>query len=151
MSRPMPTLVEVEARLAAGSETARLLELRLRATRRFTNRLTEMRETLMEIERFQARRVQAQTRLVGPMVDVKVTIPYSKYRKIIESIPVTKSSMEKHSIPESCCICLDAFKRGSKVHKTPCGHFYHATCLRKQLVKVGPPRCPMCRFDVRGE
>ena len=163
MAQTMPTLAEVDTQMAeietlltTGAETVRLLEEQLSATRQHVISLTAMRDALSRLERLYNDNPYTQpdpvtTQPARPMVNVKVTIPYSKYRQIIECIPVTKSSMEKHSIPESCCICLDAFKRGTKVHKTPCGHFYHAMCLREQLVKVGPPRCPMCRFDVRGE
>lgn len=84
-----------------------------------------------------------------PMEDVKVTIPFRMYKKIIEKVKVTKTSKKQQNIPIECCICLEKFKSGRTIHKTPCGHFYHAMCLRTQLITVGPPKCPLCRFDVR--
>lgn len=81
------------------------------------------------------------------MEDVKIIIPYSEYKQKITKITIKKANRKK--IPDECCICLEKFIMGRKIHQTPCGHFFHASCLRTQFTKVGPPRCPLCRFDVR--
>lgn len=84
-------------------------------------------------------------------VDVPVTISFSKYKKLITRERLTKALQRNKKIPESCCICLENFKIGNQINSTPCGHFYHANCLKTQLCHVGPPKCPMCRHDVREE
>jgi len=84
-------------------------------------------------------------------VDVPITISFRKYKEVIKRERLTKKKQKKNNIPESCCICLEKFKIGNQIHSTPCNHFYHAKCLKKQLCSIGPPKCPMCRHDVREE
>jgi len=85
------------------------------------------------------------------MTNVVVTITSSEYKNIIERKRLTKKQQKRENIPETCCICLEEFKIGNQIHKTPCNHYYHAKCLRTQLCKMGPPKCPLCRSDVRDE
>ena len=33
--------------------------------------------------------------------------------------------------------------------KTQCNHTYHHVCLQRLCCEVGPPKCPICRFDLR--
>jgi hypothetical protein len=81
--------------------------------------------------------------------DVKVVINKNKYQERIKSRRLTKKIKKTEAIPDTCCICLDTLKIGNLVHTTPCNHHYHANCLKKQLCSIGPPKCPMCRHDVR--
>ena len=77
--------------------------------------------------------------------DVPVTITYKEYKSFVTKVPVRKKS----KLPTSCSICLENFKPGYKIHKISCGHLFHPMCLRQQFIKFGPPKCPLCRFDVR--
>lgn len=79
--------------------------------------------------------------------DVPITITFQLYKQRIKKLKLTKAT--KSTIADSCCICLGDFKNGTTVHQTPCNHTFHASCLRKQCIKIGPPKCPLCRHDVR--
>ena len=77
--------------------------------------------------------------------NVKVTIPPREYRNYVTRIKIVKEN--RSQIPKCCAICLGEFKQTAE--KTGCNHYYHARCLRKQLCCYGPPKCPICRTDVR--
>lgn len=47
---------------------------------------------------------------------------------------------------EECAVCLDAFRRRSRVARLPCGHHFHDHCIAEWLRK--DHRCPLCRRDV---
>ena len=55
----------------------------------------------------------------------------------------------------SCAICLEKIQGGSQtlgllgVKVKCCNKVFHDTCLRHMLCDVGPPRCPLCRKDLR--
>lgn len=83
--------------------------------------------------------------------DVKVVLTKETYEQVISRRKLTKQMMKKERIPETCCICLEKFKIGNQIHTTPCSHYYHARCLKKQMCSIGPPKCPLCRHDVREE
>lgn len=83
------------------------------------------------------------------MRDVRVIISKDQYKNLIDRKRLTKKMIKEQNIPEACCICLENFKVKNQIHKTPCGHYFHALCLRKQLCTIGPPRCALCRHDVR--
>jgi hypothetical protein len=53
--------------------------------------------------------------------------------------PICLQKMSKHSN------CLDELCVTTKC----CGKTFHDKCLRHQLINVGPPKCPMCRTDLR--
>jgi hypothetical protein len=46
--------------------------------------------------------------------------------------------------PVDCAICL---RRTKRVFRTPCGHEFHTTCLRRAHDECGR-RCPLCRSDI---
>ena len=53
-----------------------------------------------------------------------------------------------------CSICLQPFQSTQNtlselVVQSPCSHYFHDKCLRKQLCIIGPPKCPNCRFEIR--
>jgi hypothetical protein len=48
---------------------------------------------------------------------------------------------------ESCCICLEEFKRGKKAKQLPCSHSFHSLCISKWFKEHVV--CPLCRFDCR--
>lgn len=46
---------------------------------------------------------------------------------------------------DDCAICFDTLKTATedKLYKTPCGHLFHADCLREWGGKKA--ECPLCR------
>jgi hypothetical protein len=50
--------------------------------------------------------------------------------------------------PEECGICLAAFADGDPLRVPPCGHRFHASCLR-QWFNASGPSCPTCRLVVK--
>lgn len=51
---------------------------------------------------------------------------------------------EVSSTMKSCPICLEDVFATEKIFTTPCGHTYHAGCMRLLKQK----RCPMCRHEL---
>lgn len=48
-----------------------------------------------------------------------------------------------------CSICLDNFKKKSKVSMTPCKHVFHYKCIKDWLYKNAKnPKCPNCNKEV---
>lgn len=48
---------------------------------------------------------------------------------------------------QHCCICTADYRKGSRIKKTPCKHFFHEECLGRWLkVQV---TCPLCRNDLQ--
>lgn len=48
---------------------------------------------------------------------------------------------------EQCSICLDTFKLGGRVHKTPkCGHSFHTQCIDQWIKQSNS--CPLCRQEL---
>jgi hypothetical protein len=45
----------------------------------------------------------------------------------------------------TCAICLDEIHACGKVRKTPCGHFFHESCLQGWFIQGA--FCPLCRAD----
>jgi hypothetical protein len=56
---------------------------------------------------------------------------------------------------QQCAICLDAIAAGGRtlgllgVKVKCCNKVFHDTCLRHMVCDVGPPKCPLCRTDLR--
>lgn len=56
---------------------------------------------------------------------------------------------------ERCAICLDKIEANSKtlemlgVKLKCCGKIFHDSCVRHMTCDVGPPKCPLCRKDLR--
>jgi hypothetical protein len=44
-----------------------------------------------------------------------------------------------------CAICLDEITAEGTARKTPCGHFFHESCLEGWFLQAGC--CPLCRED----
>jgi hypothetical protein len=60
-----------------------------------------------------------------------------------------------HGSP-ACSICLGVINGGGAVSFDDlcvkvrcCGQVFHDSCLRHLLCNVGPPKCPLCRHDMR--
>jgi hypothetical protein len=58
---------------------------------------------------------------------------------------------------EKCSICRDAFRVGSSISKTPCGHLFHWRCIERERRTRArqdsedahvPFRCPNCRSTI---
>eukprot|EP01043_Picozoa_sp_COSAG02_P051725 COSAG02_NODE_5480_length_4299_cov_2.231632_3_plen_533_part_01 len=48
---------------------------------------------------------------------------------------------------KNCPICMEELN-GTHVNTTPCGHDYHATCVRNWISRHEVPQCPLCRAPV---
>ena len=48
---------------------------------------------------------------------------------------------------EECPICLEDFKEGEPVKRLPCGHLFHAACVKEWIVDVRGV-CPLCRQGI---
>lgn len=48
--------------------------------------------------------------------------------------------------PDECAICLRGFPDVVAVYDLPCGHVFHAACLRIWLARH--LTCPMCRRSI---
>ena len=46
-----------------------------------------------------------------------------------------------------CPICLEDFKEGDPVKRLPCGHIFHAACVKEWVVEVRGV-CPLCRQGI---
>jgi hypothetical protein len=68
---------------------------------------------------------------------VKIAVEESMDKE--NECPICLQKMSKHSN------CLDELCVTTKC----CGKTFHDKCLRHQLINVGPPKCPMCRTDLR--
>jgi len=82
--------------------------------------------------------------------DIKIVMPLCQYRDNIHVFNGTEKNTG------TCNICLDALYVDnpktvfdSLLAKTQCNHTFHHTCLQKLCCEVGPPRCPLCRHDIR--
>ena len=81
--------------------------------------------------------------------DVAVTMSLENYYSAVKMIePSTDESHE-------CCICLEKCctrcpnKWRSVIVETACGHVFHNVCLQRLCCETGPPKCPICRHDIR--
>ena len=73
----------------------------------------------------------------------KLDILFSK--SMIEHL--YKSEYNKYG--GGCSICLENFKKKSKVSKTPCNHVFHYKCIKDWLYKNAKnPKCPNCNKEV---
>lgn len=55
-------------------------------------------------------------------------------------------TMEEDS-EDSCCICLDNFKKDDMIIKLPCSHQYHASCIKKWF-QDSSNKCCICKKEV---
>ena len=59
----------------------------------------------------------------------------------------TGAALDPGLLDESCALCTECFADTPQwpVHKTPCGHSFHFTCVQHLLRRGGSARCPICR------
>ena len=55
---------------------------------------------------------------------------------------------------QTCSICLEKMEPSQNlnhiiVQTKCCANLFHDKCLREHFCRIGPPKCPLCRFDVR--
>ena len=81
--------------------------------------------------------------------DVEVTMSLEDYYSAVQLIT---SEEEKET---DCCICLEKCSEDASnpwrniIVKTACGHVYHNMCIQRLCCETGPPKCPICRHDIR--
>ena len=63
----------------------------------------------------------------------------------------TGAALDPGLLDESCALCTECFADTPQwpVHKTPCGHSFHFTCVQHLLRRGGSARCPICRRRCR--
>ena len=52
----------------------------------------------------------------------------------------------EEDLEDSCCICLDTFKKDDKIIKLPCSHQYHASCIKKWF-QDSSNKCCICKKE----
>jgi hypothetical protein len=82
------------------------------------------------------------------LAPVTVTASIDEYVNAVDSV----WSADEHN--EDCPICLQKMENSldlnSIVIQTKCcGKLFHDRCLREHICRVGPPKCPLCRHDLR--
>jgi len=81
--------------------------------------------------------------------DVEVTMSLENYYSAVQMVTTDE---EKNT---DCCICLEKCSKDASnpwrniIVKTACGHVYHNMCLQRLCCETGPPKCPICRHDIR--
>ena len=78
---------------------------------------------------------------------VRVTASTSEYLNSVDTVNSVQGD-------ENCSICLEKMEQSSDltcivVQTKCCGKLFHDRCLREHLCCVGPPKCPLCRYDMR--
>ena len=83
--------------------------------------------------------------------DVSIKMTLNAYNTQIEFI-----ENDVHHNQNDCCICLEKIKvekpdniLSSLIAQTPCKHIFHHLCLQRLCCETGPPKCPLCRHDIR--
>ncbi|KAJ3267455.1 hypothetical protein HK104_005872 [Borealophlyctis nickersoniae] len=75
--------------------------------------------------------------------DLDTTFPITPYANTHPKQSDTTNNVDDS--PDSCAICLDAFKDTDPVRQLrPCGHCFHPSCIG-EWVGRGSGVCPMCR------
>ena len=70
-------------------------------------------------------------------------------KKQIETIEYTKKLEENYG--DKCTICMDGFKIGINIYKTPCEHIFHFKCFDKYLNGINKEDklvCPNCNQNL---
>lgn len=60
-------------------------------------------------------------------------------------VPPVQVSAGKVDLTCECHICMDTFKRGTKILQLPCEHRFCQLCIRKWL--YDHRTCPVCRYE----
>ncbi|KAI3713387.1 hypothetical protein L1987_71964 [Smallanthus sonchifolius] len=60
----------------------------------------------------------------------------------------TNTPIEHVLSPEDaeCCICLSAYDDEAELHKLPCSHHFHCSCIDKWLYINAT--CPLCKYNI---
>ena len=70
-------------------------------------------------------------------------------KKQVENIEYTKKLEENFG--DKCTICMDGFKIGENIYKTPCEHIFHIKCFDKYLKGINKKDkliCPNCNQNL---
>lgn len=63
-----------------------------------------------------------------------------------EVVRLPSRSFRPEDADETCCICLDNYKRGHVITILPCKHIFHKKCIRPWLEEQNRV-CPICKQD----
>ncbi|TVU50831.1 hypothetical protein EJB05_02222, partial [Eragrostis curvula] len=77
-------------------------------------------------------------------------VPASKKAILNLHVPTWGETIQKrcHGL-ESCDVCREDLEMGQQFRMTPCGHYFHQTCIFEWLHV--DRRCPGCRFALPSE
>jgi len=64
-------------------------------------------------------------------------------RETIDQLPKVKITQEQVDIKLQCSVCMEDYKVDETVHKLPCDHLFHETCIVPWLELHDT--CPVCR------
>lgn len=85
------------------------------------------------------------TQITQPQEDVMIGLDKSTIRQM--RTKRYKSPTRDERQVESCCICLEDYKRRDKLRVLPCKHEFHKKCIDTWF--SDHVKCPICRLDVR--
>jgi len=66
-----------------------------------------------------------------------------------QALKLPKRSFRQTDAEETCCICLEEYKRDDVITELPCGHFFHHKCIKPWLQEQHRV-CPICKQDPLG-
>ena len=103
----------------------------------------EMRSEYSESDNHEER-IESLRKKYGNRVLIKCLL-----KKQIETIEYTKKLEENFG--DKCTICMDGFKIGINIYKTPCEHIFHFKCFDKYLNGINKEDklvCPNCNQNL---
>jgi hypothetical protein len=102
-----------------------------------TNILNEMLTRLNAINIESKKKQPVQDNILKRLRTFKLTDKYCK-----------KNEKKVLELP-NCCVCIMDIAKGKDTIMLPCGHMFHADCIKKWL--GNKCSCPVCRFDLESK
>ena len=70
-------------------------------------------------------------------------------KKILNNLPKIIIDNETKLEQERCVICLEDYKKGDEIIKTPCSHVFHSKCIIEWFNNKN--YCPICKFELKDD
>ncbi|XP_068203851.1 uncharacterized protein [Palaemon carinicauda] len=88
--------------------------------------------------------VASYTNIIVPFILLKEQIDYHHLQHTDLLVNFRRATIKEIEAHSTCPVCLEDLR---VARATPCGHLYHAVCLRKCLAIS--PLCPMCKQSIK--